>query len=103
MKITLTTLVLLFLGLSNLQAQNSVEDKIKKVRTKQLELRKSKDTTTWFKEKMSYDLNSDQEKVIMTKGVYNYPKYSLISKFTGLGSGGRAMMRMPIKFQDKQI
>jgi hypothetical protein len=103
MKITLTTFVLLVFGLSNLQAQNSVEDKIKTVRAKQLKLRNSKDTSTWFKEKMSYDLNSDQEKVIMTKGIYNYPKYGLISKFTGTGNGGRSTIRMPIKLQDKQI
>lgn len=103
MKITLTTLVLLVFGLSNLQAQNFVEDKIKTVRAKQLELRNSADTTTWFKEKMSDDLKLDLEKVIMTKGVYNYPKYNLLSKFTGLGAGGRSAMLMPIKLQDKQI
>lgn len=102
MKIIITV-VFVFIGFSNLHAQDPLEKRIKEVRAKQLELRNSKDSSVWFKEKMSYDLNSHQEKVIMTKSIYNYPKYNLISKFTGLGSGGRAMMRMPIKFQDKQI
>lgn len=103
MKTIITTSILIVLAFTNLKAQESINKRIEEARTKQLELRNSQDEDTWFKEKIDYDLNNDSETIVMTKGVYNYPKYSLISDFSGLGTGGRASVKMPITLGNKEI
>ena len=102
MKTTITVLAIFF-SLTSLIAQDSIEQKIKEVRAKQLQLRKSNDSSDWQKDKMDYDLKTKGRKIVMTDGVFTYPKYSLLNNFKGLGAGGRASVSMPIQLKDKQI
>jgi hypothetical protein len=100
---TFCLLTFLFLFSTTLSAQTIDDLAMKEIRLKQLELRNSQDSSTWYVEKMELDLNSDTEGYVMNYGVYPYPRYDLLGKFKGLGVGGRAGVRYPIELNGKQI